>query len=76
MSGNVSELATPVQAPHGVFGVIAELLRLQREATEDSISSDLDRARALIACLPESERGEGERLYLSLCQLERWLHDR
>ena len=68
--------ATAVPASGDWPKVKAQLLRLRRDATECTISRDLELARALVAQAGGLEREEADRLYLSLCQLERWLHDR
>ncbi len=54
---------------------LAELRSLCREATEDSVLRDLERARGLVKALPSEHRRRGERYVELLEQLERWLHD-
>ena len=56
--------------------VARELRLIWKEATADSISSDLRRAEELAASAPPEERQEVETYLQAIRRLEHWLHDR
>ena len=74
--GVPNEVITQVQPVDEHADVLGQLHRIREEATENSISSDLQRARLLVLMASERDRAQARHLYGALCQLERWLHDR
>lgn len=65
---------TDADAP--TTGILAELHRIWVQATEDSITADLQRAAALAEDAPDDLKEEAARYLQALWRLERWLHDR
>ena len=58
-----------------VHDVIARLREIWLEATPDSISGDLERARTLARMAPPAEAAHARRYLEAIHRLERWLHD-
>lgn len=55
--------------------VIARLREIWLEATPDTISGDLERARAIARAAPSTEAKRARRYLEAIRRLERWLHD-
>ncbi|HSR40829.1 MAG TPA: hypothetical protein VLL48_01625 [Longimicrobiales bacterium] len=58
-----------------VHDVIRRLREIWLEATPDTISGDLERARALARSAPDTEAERARRYLEAIRRLERWLHD-
>lgn len=56
-------------------GVISRLREIWLEATPDTITGDLERARAIARSAPATEAERARRYLEALRRLERWLHD-
>lgn len=55
--------------------VIARLREIWLEATPDTITGDLERARAIARTAPPTEAERARRYLEAIRRLERWLHD-